>query len=49
MLSEFEENTRDVLIGMNIITQGDFAVTNQNDKTMLSFRMPSRESIDFTT
>lgn len=49
MLSDFQENTRDVLIGMDIINQGDFAITNQNDKTMLSFRMPSRESIDFTT
>ena len=49
MLTDVEENTRDVLIGMDIINQGDFAITNQNDKTMLSFRMPSRESIDFTT
>lgn len=37
----------DVLIGMNIITQGDFAVTNKDGKTVLSFRYPSMERIDF--
>ena len=37
----------DVLIGMDIISQGDFAVTNFNQKTVFSFRAPSREIIDF--
>jgi len=37
----------DVLIGMDIITQGDFAVTNKGGKTMFSFRYPSKEHIDF--
>lgn len=37
----------DVLIGMNIIGQGDFAVTNCNNKTVFSFRWPSVECIDF--
>lgn len=37
----------DVLIGMDIIGAGDFAVTNKNRKTTFSFRMPSVESIDF--
>ncbi len=37
----------DVLVGMDIITTGDFAVTNINGKTMLSFRFPSVERIDF--
>lgn len=37
----------DVLIGMDIINRGDFAVTNQNDKTMFSFRFPSMTDIDF--
>jgi len=37
----------DVLIGMNIIGQGDFAVTNMEGKTVFSFRFPSVERIDF--
>lgn len=38
----------DVLIGMNIITLGDFAVTNQNNTTTFSFRIPSLHTIDYT-
>ena len=37
----------DVLIGMNIINQGDFAVTNKDGKTVFSFRLPSVECLDF--
>ena len=37
----------DVLIGMDIISQGDFAVTNVGQKTTYSFRYPSVEHIDF--
>lgn len=37
----------DVLIGMDIITRGDFVLTNKDNKTIFSFRMPSLESIDF--
>lgn len=37
----------DVLIGMDIITQGDFVITNKNKKTLFSFQMPSVEEIDF--
>lgn len=37
----------DVLIGMDIITAGDFAVTNVGGKTVFSFRCPSAEAIDF--
>ena len=37
----------DVLIGMDIIGQGDFAVTNKNGKTVFSFRIPSVKCIDF--
>lgn len=36
-----------ILIGMDIITIGDFAVTNANNETVLSFRVPSIEKIDF--
>jgi len=37
----------DVLIGMDVITQGDFAVTNKDSKTVFSFRTPSLDHIDF--
>jgi len=37
----------EVLIGMDIIGAGDFAVTNKDNKTMFSFRYPSIEHIDF--
>ncbi len=37
----------DVLIGMDIISHSDFAVTNKDGKTMFSFMMPSHEHIDF--
>jgi predicted aspartyl protease len=37
----------DLLIGMDIIGKGDFAVTNHNGITCFSFRMPSSECIDF--
>lgn len=36
-----------VLIGMDIISKGDFAVTNIKGKTVFSFRFPSVECIDF--
>lgn len=36
-----------LLIGMDIIGMGDFAVTNVNEKTTLSFRVPSVKEIDF--
>ena len=37
----------DVLIGMDIINTGDFAVTNMEGKTCMSFQMPSSHRIDF--
>ena len=37
----------DILIGMDIINRGDFAVSNFNNKTQFTFRMPSVEDIDF--
>ena len=36
-----------VLVGMDIIALGDFAVTNKNGRTCFSFRMPSMKKIDF--
>lgn len=37
----------DVLIGMDIITKGDFAITNVGGRTTFSFRIPSVETIDY--
>lgn len=37
----------DALIGMDIISLGDFSVTCANGKTILSFRVPSQEEIDY--
>lgn len=36
-----------VLIGMDIIGAGDFAVTNVEEKTVMTFRVPSIKKIDF--
>lgn len=36
-----------VIIGMDIITQGDFAFTNVKGKSMFSFRLPSSKAIDY--
>lgn len=35
------------LIGMNVINKGDFAITNFQNKTTMSFRIPSKQKIDF--
>jgi predicted aspartyl protease len=40
-------NNCDMLIGMDVIKLGDFAVSNYNGKTTFSFRMPSMAMIDF--
>jgi len=37
----------DVLIGMDIITKGDFAVTSEEGRTCFSFRTPPQRKIDF--
>lgn len=37
----------DILIGMDIICHGDFAITNVNGKTTFSFRTPSISKIDY--
>ncbi len=37
----------DIIIGMNIISQGDFAITNLNGITTFSFRLPSIKTIDY--
>lgn len=37
----------DLLIGMDIITTGDFSITNLGGKTTFSFRVPSIKEVDF--
>ena len=37
----------DVLIGMDIIGLGDFAITHLEGDTKFSFRIPSQADIDF--
>ena len=37
----------DVLIGMDVICKGDFALTNSDGKTTFSFQVPSSQKIDF--
>ncbi len=36
-----------MLIGMDVISLGDFAVTNFHGKTTMTFRVPSSQEIDF--
>ncbi|GHT60988.1 hypothetical protein FACS1894109_19200 [Spirochaetia bacterium] len=39
----------DMIIGMNIISLGDFAISNDNGKTVMSFRLPTSDiPIDFS-
>ena len=37
----------DILIGMDIISKGDFAISNFNGKTQFSFRIPSKKDVDY--
>lgn len=37
----------EILLGMDIITKCDFAITNQDGKTTFSFQTPSSTTIDF--
>lgn len=37
----------DVLIGMDVITRGDFAVTNKDGLTVFTFRIPSIARYDY--
>ena len=45
--SEIGNQEIDLLIGMDIITLGDFAVSNSDGKTQFSFCIPSLGKIDF--
>ena len=37
----------DVLIGMDVISQGDFCISNGNNETIVAFRSPAGEPIIF--
>lgn len=47
LLSTQSINDFDMIIGMNVITLGDFCITNKDKKTVVSFRYPSESKIDF--
>ncbi|GHT95342.1 hypothetical protein FACS1894141_3770 [Spirochaetia bacterium] len=36
----FDSDDFEVIIGMDLITQGDLAISNDGGKTVLSFRIP---------
>lgn len=40
-------NGCDILIGMDIISAGDFVITNRDEKTVFSFLIPSTHKYDF--
>lgn len=42
-----ENAGHDVIIGMDIISKGDLAITNYNGRTMITFREPSMETINY--
>lgn len=41
------EGDADILVGMDIITKGDFCISNFEGKTVMTFRFPSLERIDY--
>ena len=45
--SEIGNQGLDVLVGMNIISLGDFTVSNHNGQTVFSFRIPSSGRTDY--
>lgn len=45
MESDFEDY--DVIIGMDIISLGDFCFTNPDDQSAFSFRIPAKEHVIF--
>ena len=46
-VSECEDGQFGVIIGMDIITMGDFSITNVGGITTVSFRIPSLETVDY--
>lgn len=44
---DFPEHDLDFLLGMDVISLGDFAVTHARGRTKFSFQIPSTHDIDF--
>ncbi|MCC7246805.1 MAG: retroviral-like aspartic protease family protein [Saprospiraceae bacterium] len=42
-----DEDDCDLIVGMDVMTQGDLAISNYDGKTVFSFRIPSFERLDF--
>lgn len=42
-----DEDDYDLIIGMDIMTQGDLSLTNFEGRTVFSFRIPSLNRVDF--
>ncbi len=42
-------NEHSMIIGMDIISQGDLSITNYSGRTVISFRTPSLETIDYVS
>jgi gag-polyprotein putative aspartyl protease len=42
-----DDDDCDLIIGMDIMTQGDLSMTNQEGRTVFSFRIPSLHTLDF--
>ena len=47
MDSEIGAQGIDLLIGMDIISLGDFAISNYENRTQFSFRLPSQEHVEY--
>lgn len=45
--SEIDRQNLDIIIGMGIISRGDFAISNNKHRTIFSYRIPSLSNIDF--
>ena len=45
--SDIDNQNIGMLIGMDIITMGDFAVSNFNNQTIFTFRIPSECKTDY--
>jgi hypothetical protein len=43
----YTDDDCDLIIGMDIMTQGDLSMTNQEGRTVFSFRIPSLHTVDF--
>ena len=40
--------TFEFIVGMDVISQGDLAISHANNRTFFSFQLPSAKTIDFT-